>query len=44
MTAFDVYQKEFSKIFPSYNITCFIKKPVKVKDLELMVKGQLENK
>lgn len=44
MTAFDVYQKEFSRMFPSYNITCFIKKPVKLTDLQLMVKGQLENK
>jgi DNA-binding NtrC family response regulator len=44
MTAFEIYQKEFSKMFPSYEVTCFIKKPVKLKDLELLVKGQLENK
>src|SRR5581483_523497 len=43
MTAFDIYLKEFEKIFPSYDIKCFIKKPIKIKDLETMVKGQLEN-
>jgi DNA-binding response OmpR family regulator len=44
MTAFEMYQKEFSTMFPSYEITCFIKKPVKLTDLELLVRGQLENK
>jgi DNA-binding NtrC family response regulator len=43
MTAFEIYQKEFSKMFPSYDVGCFIKKPVKLKDLEQMVKVQLEN-
>src|SRR5438105_163270 len=37
MTAFEVYQKEFSMMFSSFEIACFIKKPVKLKDLELLV-------
>ena len=44
MTAFEVYREEFSKMFPSYDINCFIKKPVRTKDLQLMVKAQLENR
>lgn len=43
MTAFDVYKNEFEKMFPSYDVKCFIKKPVRIKDLQEMVKGQLEN-
>lgn len=44
MTAFEVYREEFSKMFPSYDINCFIKKLVRTKDLQLMVKAQLENR
>jgi len=43
MTAFDVYKNEFAKMFPSYDIKCFIKKPIRISDLQAMVKGQLED-
>jgi len=43
MTAFDVYKDEFAKMFPSYDVKCFIKKPVRIRDLQAMVKSQLEN-
>jgi len=41
MTAFEVYKNEFVKMFPSYDIKCFMKKPVRIKDLQAIVKGQL---
>jgi DNA-binding response OmpR family regulator len=44
MTAFDVYKEEFEKMFPSYDVKCFIKKPVRIKDLQAMVQGQLGDK
>jgi len=44
MTAFDIYKEEFSKMFPSYEVKCFIKKPVRVNDLQQIVQGQVESK
>lgn len=43
MTAFEVYKNEFTKMFPSYNVKCFVKKPVTVKDLLAMVRSQVED-
>jgi len=44
MTAFDAYNEEFKKMFPSYNVKSFIKKPVGVKDLLAMIRGQIDNR
>jgi two-component system, OmpR family, response regulator ChvI len=33
ITAFEMYEEEFKKLFPSYEVRCFIKKPIKLTDL-----------
>ena len=33
ITAFEMYEEEFRKLFPSYEVRCFIKKPIKLTDL-----------
>ena len=33
ITAFEMYEEEFKKLFPSYDVRCFIKKPIKLTDL-----------
>ena len=33
ITAFEMYEEEFKKLFPSYEARCFIKKPIKLTDL-----------
>jgi DNA-binding response OmpR family regulator len=33
ITAFEMYEEEFKKLFPSYQVRCFIKKPIKLTDL-----------
>ena len=33
ITAFEMYEEEFKKLFPSYEVSCFIKKPIKLTDL-----------
>jgi DNA-binding response OmpR family regulator len=33
ITAFEMYEEEFKKLFPSYEVGCFIKKPIKLTDL-----------
>jgi two-component system, OmpR family, response regulator ChvI len=33
ITAFEMYEEEFKKLFPSYEVRCFIKKPIKPTDL-----------
>jgi two-component system, OmpR family, response regulator ChvI len=33
VTAFEMYEEEFKKLFPSYEVRCFIKKPIKLTDL-----------
>ena len=32
ITAFEMYEEEFKKLFPSYEVRCFIKKPIKLTD------------
>jgi two-component system response regulator ChvI len=44
MTAFDVHKEEFSKIFPSYDVKSFIKKPIKVKDLLRLIQYETERR
>lgn len=41
MTAFEIYVNEFKKVFPNYQIHCFIRKPISIKDLVSIVRGQL---
>lgn len=33
ITAFEMYEEEFKKLFRSYEVRCFIKKPIKLTDL-----------
>ena len=33
ITAFEMYEEEFKKLFPSYEVRCFIKKPIGLTDL-----------
>ena len=33
ITVFEMYEEEFKKLFPSYQVRCFIKKPIKLTDL-----------
>jgi two-component system catabolic regulation response regulator CreB/two-component system response regulator ChvI len=33
MTAFDVYETEFKKVFPNMDIHCFFKKPVRMQEI-----------
>jgi DNA-binding response OmpR family regulator len=44
MTAFDVHKEEFAKIFPSYDVKSFIKKPIKVKDLLKLIQSEMEGR
>lgn len=41
ITAFDIYEEEFKKMFPSYDVKWFIRKPVKVRELADRIKGIL---
>jgi two-component system, OmpR family, response regulator ChvI len=43
MTAFDVHKEEFAKIFPSYDVKSFIKKPIRVKDLLRLVQSEMKD-
>jgi two-component system catabolic regulation response regulator CreB/two-component system response regulator ChvI len=33
ITAFEMYEEEFKKLFPSYKVRCFISKPIRLTDL-----------
>ncbi len=41
MTAFEIYYEEFKKVFPSYDIKRFIRKPFKIKDLQEVIRDEL---
>jgi two-component SAPR family response regulator len=41
MTAFEVYEDEFRKVFTNIDVKCFIKKPVSPSDLVTQVKEEL---
>jgi len=41
MTAFEIYEQEFKKVFPNYEIHCFIRKPTAIKDLVKIVNQQV---
>jgi DNA-binding NtrC family response regulator len=44
MTAFEIYRKEFEKVFPDYDVKCFLTKPLSIKDLQKIVEIELEKK
>ena len=44
MTAFEVYREEFGKVFPNYDIKCFLTKPLSIKDLQKIIEAELEKK
>jgi two-component system catabolic regulation response regulator CreB/two-component system response regulator ChvI len=44
MTAFEVYRKEFEKMFPDFDIKCFLTKPLSIRDLQKIVEAELERK
>jgi len=41
MTAFEVYEGEFRKVFTNTDVKCFIKKPIGMSDLATRVKEEL---
>lgn len=41
MTAFEVYEGEFRKVFTNIDVKCFIKKPIGMSDLATRVKEEL---
>jgi DNA-binding response OmpR family regulator len=44
MTAFEVYREEFGKVFPNYDIKCFLTKPLSITDLQKIIEAELEKK
>ena len=41
MTAFEIYDDEFKKIFPTINVQCFIRKPVSLADMVSHIRSEL---
>ena len=41
ITAFEIYFDEFKKVFPKIHVSCFIRKPVTVKQLAEAVRAEL---
>ena len=41
ITAFEIYFDEFKKIFPKIHVSCFVRKPVTVKELARLVREEL---
>ena len=44
MTAFEVYREEFEKVFPDYDVKCFLTKPLSIKDLQKIIEAELEKR
>jgi DNA-binding response OmpR family regulator len=44
MTVFEVYREEFEKVFPDFDVKCFLTKPLSIKDLQKIVEVELEKK
>ena len=40
-TAFEVYRDEFRKVFPTFDVQCFVRKPIGIKDLVSHIKLEL---
>ena len=43
LTAFDVYQDEFQKMFPTVHVNCFIRKPIRIAELVTHIKRYLSD-
>ena len=41
ITAFEIYYDEFKKVFPTVNVSCFIRKPFSINELVLHIKSEL---
>jgi len=41
ITAFEVYQHEFQKVFPSLDVKCFIRKPITITELVAHINAEL---
>jgi DNA-binding response OmpR family regulator len=41
ITAFEIYEDEFSKVLPSIDVKCFIKKPVTMSELATRINEEL---
>ena len=41
ITAFEIYYDEFKKVFPTVNVSCFIRKPFIINELVLHIKSEL---
>jgi hypothetical protein len=39
-----VYRKEFEKVFPDFDIKCFLTKPLSIRDLQKIVEAELEKR
>jgi DNA-binding response OmpR family regulator len=41
LTAFDIYYDEFKKMFPDMEVSCFLRKPIRISDLVVQVKAHM---
>lgn len=41
ITAFEMYEQEFRKMFPSYDVRCFINKPIRLPDLVEQIEKEI---
>ena len=41
ITAFEIYQDEFRRIFPKLDVRCFARKPVSINELANIIKAEL---
>jgi DNA-binding response OmpR family regulator len=44
LTAFEIYEEEAKKVFPSLNGYCFIKKPIRIEALANHIRSHLQEK
>ena len=42
MTAFDIYQKEFTKVMPNISVKMFLTKPIHISDLTARISEELK--
>jgi DNA-binding NtrC family response regulator len=42
ITAFEIYQDEFKRLFPKIDVRCFARKPVSIDELSKIIKEELE--
>jgi two-component SAPR family response regulator len=44
ITAYEIYYDEFKRMFPKVKVECFIRKPVSINNLALLIKDELQQK